>query len=216
MKHCLLTMCFVALAVSAGLAQQKPPAKHADAGPSLPDTTKFIQHKLKEQGRINFAVYTHDNQSREDAAFQLGLETTDFVIDSEKCLLRYVQKRFVGSSPEEWTRSNLPANSIKTLKVMSADSWWSQEMADEGTPMKTVQVQPASFILSLGRAEKGVSCSTTTNDGKTNTIECPEPELYERLAKTWSFRDEDTANRVAKAVVHAVELCDGGSTSEPF
>jgi hypothetical protein len=31
-----------------------------------------------------------------------------------------------------------------------------------------------------------------------------------------SFRDEDAANRVAKALVHAVELCGGGSKPELF
>src|SRR5271168_1275002 len=46
----------------------------------------------------------------------------------------------------------------------------------------TVQVQPAFFILSLGHAEKGVSSTTTTNDGKTNTIECPEPDLFSRFS----------------------------------
>jgi hypothetical protein len=30
------------------------------------------------------------------------------------------------------------------------------------------------------------------------------------------FRDEDTADRVAKAFVHAIELCGGGSKPELF
>jgi hypothetical protein len=30
------------------------------------------------------------------------------------------------------------------------------------------------------------------------------------------FRDEETANRVAKAMIHAIELCGGGSKPEPF
>jgi hypothetical protein len=33
---------------------------------------------------------------------------------------------------------------------------------------------------------------------------------------SWAFPDEDVANRVAKAIVHAVELCGGGSQPEPF
>jgi hypothetical protein len=32
----------------------------------------------------------------------------------------------------------------------------------------------------------------------------------------WYFLDEDVANRTAKAMVHAVELCGGGSKPEPF
>jgi hypothetical protein len=30
------------------------------------------------------------------------------------------------------------------------------------------------------------------------------------------FSDIDTANRVAKALIHAVELCGGGKKDEPF
>jgi len=30
------------------------------------------------------------------------------------------------------------------------------------------------------------------------------------------FRDSEMANRIAKALVHAVELCGGGSQPEPF
>jgi hypothetical protein len=32
----------------------------------------------------------------------------------------------------------------------------------------------------------------------------------------WFFVDEDVANRVAKAMLHAVELCGGGAKPEPF
>jgi len=33
---------------------------------------------------------------------------------------------------------------------------------------------------------------------------------------SWFFSDEDVANRVAKAMIHAVELCGSGSKPEPF
>jgi uncharacterized protein (DUF2384 family) len=32
----------------------------------------------------------------------------------------------------------------------------------------------------------------------------------------FTFREEEMANRVAKAMVHAVELCGGGAKPEPF
>jgi hypothetical protein len=44
-----------------------------------------------------------------------------------------------------------------------------------------------------------------------NLLEDSEPSSYD-----FYFHDEDTANRVAKAFVHAVELCGGGSQPEPF
>jgi hypothetical protein len=44
-----------------------------------------------------------------------------------------------------------------------------------------------------------------------NLLEDAEPDSYD-----FYFHDEDTANRVAKAVVHAIEQCGGGSQPEPF
>jgi hypothetical protein len=40
----------------------------------------------------------------------------------------------------------------------------------------------------------------------------------DRYQGEWSFTvaDEDSANRIAKAMLHAVELCGGGSKPEPF
>jgi len=45
----------------------------------------------------------------------------------------------------------------------------------------------------------------------TDLLEVKPPRTYEFL-----FHDEETANRVAKAMLHAVELCGGGSRPEPF
>lgn len=44
-----------------------------------------------------------------------------------------------------------------------------------------------------------------------NLLEDSDPSSYD-----FYFHDEETANRVAKALVHAVELCGGGSQPEPF
>jgi hypothetical protein len=79
--------------------------------------------------------------------------------------------------------------------------------------MTTAHIEPQLFILSLERYRHspGDRC---TKDGK--AIDCPEPELIDQLGHTWILRDEDTANRLAKALVHAVELCGGGSKPEPF
>ncbi len=38
----------------------------------------------------------------------------------------------------------------------------------------------------------------------------------DRGSMRWWFKDDDVANRVAKALLHAVELCGGGSKPEPF
>jgi len=37
-----------------------------------------------------------------------------------------------------------------------------------------------------------------------------------KVFNSFVFFDEQLANRMAKAMVHAVELCGGGSEPEPF
>jgi hypothetical protein len=207
------------LAQGAAPAEQPPAAAPAGSSPSLAETMQYIQNKLNEQGRFNFALYTHDNQSGEDATAQFSFEITNVVSSATDCSLSYKVKV---TSSQQGARGATTTNadstafmsmkSMKAIQVMAADYWWNQEMADEGTPAKTAQVQPGYFLLSRGPASKGGTC---TRNGK--PIACPDPTVYDRLALTLNFRDEDIVNRVAKAMMHAVELCGGGQKSpEPF
>jgi hypothetical protein len=206
------------LAQGAAPADSQPAAAPAASEPTLAETMKFIQDKLNEQRRFNFALYTHDNQSGEDDSIQYGFEITNAV--SNGCSLSYKanitssEKGARGATTTHNSNSTTDMNMkfMKAVQVMAADYWWNQEMADDGTPAKTAQVQPGYFLISLGPASKGGEC---TRNGK--PIACPEPGTIDRLFKTLSFRDEDVANRVAKAMMHAVELCGGGQKSpEPF
>jgi hypothetical protein len=206
------------LAQGAAPAEQPPAAAPAVSEPTLAETMQFIQDKLNEQRRFNFALYTHDNQSGEDATIQYGFEITNAVANG--CSLSYKvnitssQKGARGATTTHNSNSTTNGNMkfMKAVQVMAADYWWNQEMADDGTPAKTAQVQPGYFLISRGPASKGGEC---TKNGK--PVECPEPNTIDRLVNTLSFRDEDMANRVAKAMMHAVELCGGGQKSpEPF
>ncbi|MGD0144829.1 MAG: hypothetical protein ABSC92_16885, partial [Rhizomicrobium sp.] len=77
------------------------------------------------------------------------------------------------------------------VRVASKDQIQNRIDADLGHPTWTTQVNPPVFVVSLYK---------TTGS----------PEF------SFDFRDEDTANRVAKAFSHAVELCGGGHNVEPF
>jgi hypothetical protein len=46
---------------------------------------------------------------------------------------------------------------------------------------------------------------------------CKNPESDTNVGVfTLHFRDEEMAGRVAKAMIHAIDLCGGGSPPEPF
>jgi hypothetical protein len=220
MKRCLMTVCLAAVTVSAALAQQKKTApalpKPDDNAPSLEVTAKFIQEKLADQGAMNYVLYVRNNQSGQNDSAQYSFEATSFNLDPAKCTFeRHYKIGYNGGSLDgAWNIT--PLGSVKQLEVMPASNWWTQELADEGHPMKTARVEPSFFILSLGhpRREPGEYCMSKYPGG--DRVACPDFTWMDRLGMTWSFRDEDSANRVAKAIVHAVELCGGGSKPEPF
>jgi hypothetical protein len=199
-------------------AEQPPAAAPTASEATLAETMQFIQDKLNEQGRFNFALYTHDNQSGEDTSAQYGFEITNAV--SNDCSLSFKvnitssQKgaRGATTTTNANTTRNMNMKYMKAVQAMAADYWWNQEMADDGTPAKTAQVQPGYFLLSIGTASKGSECTRNKKP-----IACPEPDASDRLALTLSFRDEDAADRVAKAMMHAVDLCGGGQKNpDPF
>jgi hypothetical protein len=70
----------------------------------------------------------------------------------------------------------------------------------------------------LARANHGdwVTTKTYSVDPPVFMLEVHETDTGDFPFLLFEFRDEQLANRVAKAMVHAVELCGGGGKSEPF
>jgi len=79
--------CGIAFTLS---AQQllRPRPSHPD-GPSLAATMQFIQTKVQERGRLNFAVYTHDNADGKDYVDQYSSEASNIVADPAACRISY-------------------------------------------------------------------------------------------------------------------------------
>ncbi len=148
MRRWLITMCFVVVVLNAALAQHKKivsrPAQSTDNGPSPEVTAKFIQDKLAEQGALHFILYMHNNQSGQNDSAQRSFEVTSLNFDSANCKLESHYKVTITSG---WTTGMrvLSLQSIKQVQVMPASDWWTQELADEGYPMKTARVEPPLF-----------------------------------------------------------------------
>jgi hypothetical protein len=226
MKHYLMTVCFAALAVSAVGAQEKktvpPPPKPAH-GPSFEVTMKFIQDKLNEQGSFNSAetinVTDGSSQGPNESSFK-----TSVVEVNPPCGLSL--ERAEATTSYTW---RLRFKDVEKLEVLTlADYRTRQADAAEAVRRDMVhyvfRYDPPVYALAIYHSGKGAPFHMyrPKNDffGELDTDITPEqqdaspgqrgrfPELV--------FRDEDMANRVAKALVHAVELCGGGSTPEPF
>jgi hypothetical protein len=195
-KRCSMAICLAALAVSTVSAQKKetvaPPPKPANKGPSLEVTMKFIQDKLRERGKTNYTLNVHDSSDNKEWSVHPGDEFSNVVADPASCRISY--------HVHGWNSGDLDQ------RIVDVSS-------DYGFSLKDVQDVVVAPIELEGKLE-----------GDTSTLSCKsDPPVFVLLLRREkgtfdpiNFFDEDIANRVAKAMVHAVELCGGGSSPEPF
>jgi hypothetical protein len=181
-------LCGIALTLSAQQAVPPPP-KPAPDGPTLAATMQFIQTKLTERGRLNFAVYTHDNADGKDYIDQYSSEHTNFIADAATCKISYHTNLKKNGAVLVDDEVSFSLHDVRDLVVLPADQEMKRSYAAAGHPTWDARVEPAMFQVVARRAG---------NQGN-----------------GFYFLDEDMAGRVAKAMVHAVELCGGGN-KDPF
>jgi len=181
---------FAFTAFSAAFAQQPvaPPPQPTADGPSLEVTMKFIQARLQEYSKINFAAYTHDNADGNDYVDQVGIEYSNIVADPVTCQVSY-HRTWVDNGKLQALDSIINLREVLDLKIITADMVFAQLQAEDGHPARNSRVEPPVFVLLVDK-------------------------VGNQKNRIW-FSDEEMADRIAKALTHAVELCGGGN-KEPF
>jgi hypothetical protein len=183
------------LTVGAAHAQEKkpvpPPPKPADEGPSLEATMKFIQDKVNGIGPINYVLEVHNDSTGENWTNHFRSQVTNFSADAIACRISYHWKaERDGTVLGEWDRSwNL--KTVEDIVVMPREQEQKEIDTAGGHPSWSYRVVPPVFLIKVRRTEK-----------------LPNVPGY--------FFDEQLANRIAKAMVHAAELCGAGANPEPF
>jgi len=178
-----------------GAASANPPAAGAPntAGPTLEVTMKFIQDKLSEIGTVNFAGYVHDSANNTDGVQKFSATISNVVANPGACSLSY--HRLVLNDGRKEHNENILINlrDVKSIAVLPDEQDWQEYLVKIGETTKTVKDVPDIYVLNI-KLPRGVDHSI---------------RIYE----------QEMADRIAKAMVHAVELCGGGGSSsqqEPF
>jgi hypothetical protein len=219
--------------VSAVLAQQKktvpPPPKPADDEPSLEATMKFIQDKINDHGTVGYVV---TDSTANGVLHRVHLLTFDVVTDAPTCTLREKEKSIFEIEVTDGVTYNEGGNTVsgdnlhreklvmskgsfkdvESIAVESEQDLFNRMLAQDAHPERTMSYTPAVYRLSLHASKKDAfSVHIEYSVGK----QPPGTSDFTDQQMGFSFRDEQTADRIAKAMTHAVELCGGGN-KEPF
>ena len=212
------------LAQGAASAEQPPAAAPAASGPSLAETMKFIQEKLKEQGQVEF-VETVSVQNQPGVTIRISARSKDddVVADPAACTLHaagtYDQsmvtsaggKTVATEDQHSYLAGTAAFKDVEKITVESILDFSNRHFAESGHPEFTAPAATPVFFVELSAAK------TLFTRHETNTIGNKAPVVTDEPLKEAGlvFRDEEMANRVAKAMLHAVELCGGGN-KDPF
>jgi hypothetical protein len=177
---------------SQGAAPASAPSASAqtNGGPSLADTMKFIQDKLNTVGTVNFAGYVHDSSNNTDGVQKFSSTISYAVANPGACSLSYHRLVYNNGRKEHNEDVLINLREVKNVSVLPDEQDWQMYLARTGDSTKTVKDVPDIIALVI----------------KLNNGQDPAIRFYE----------QELADRVAKAMVHAVELCGGGPKPELF
>jgi hypothetical protein len=222
-KDCLTGILAFGFAVAAsGQQGVPPPAKPADSGPTLAATMQFIQQKLSEKGRIGWAetvstgitsrmfVQLTDVMADPAACTLYTTETIDVTVDLPKG--RALKPGFTADDLHTLIveTDTISLKEIEKITVENYQDLRNQKAAEAAHPEITVTVTPPVSYVKLWASNAVFSIHSSTTKGNQAPVET------DKTSKTngYTFRDEESATHVAKAMTHAMELCGGGVTKK--
>jgi len=178
-----------AFAAAAMLTALSTAPAHAQSGPSLAVTLDFIAGKINAQGTFRYASTVTDT-SGAVAPFtnQYVTTETNAAPDTTACRVTYHYKRVQDGKTVYDQAFWIPFGELVDVQVMSMEQNLRTGDAENGHASWMSQVSPPVFVVRSVRKDGG-------------------NELI--------FTDEAMADRVAKAIAHAAQLC-GGLKPEAF
>lgn len=178
-----------AFSVSAQQPAAQPPA---DNGPSLAATMQFIQEKLNSLGKVSWTEFRQNASDGMSFNINFSNDTRNVVAEPSQCRISYHR------TTANWNGAiDLDANSSFALH-----------------DVQEIVLKPLERSETEGIAKSGSPNIIVTSTSPAITalvVRLPHTNEY-----TFLFTDANLANRVAKALTHAAELCGGGQKSEPF
>jgi hypothetical protein len=195
MKKIQLAVFFLSLASLLGasaLAQTAvpPPPTPAGSGPSLEVTMQFLQEKLSDIGKVTFLSYTHNTRNSSDTSETDSNEVSNVVANASECHITYHWKVVMDGRLDQDKEAGFHLRDVQDIVIKPYAQYQTELDASLGNPyLLTPSTSPTISALLVRRAHG--------------------------VYNLFPITDADMADRIAKALTHAVELCGGGNKS-PF
>jgi len=163
-----------------------PPPKPADDGPSLEVTMKFIQDKMNGIGVLRHTTRSREVDDGREVVLNDTIEVTNVVADPQRCTISYHVRMATEGFKPVNDDHNLNLRDVKKITVGSHE----QALNDLSEGKTIWTVRPPIFQIEMYKSPRG---------GVEVLVD-----------------DEELANRLARAITHAVELCTPDKKPEPF
>ncbi len=155
----------------------------ASAEPSLAETAGFIRDRVAEVGPLAYTGHLHDSADNTDWSNSFRVEASNVTVDPGNCAISFHWRTSTDGATAQDFESGLPFGDFVGVRVTSMEEDINRLSAKAGHPTWTARVDPPLWVV-----------TATQRNGSTNSVD---------------FRDHETADRVARAIAYATELCGG-------
>jgi hypothetical protein len=161
-------------------AARKPPVSKSN-GPTLEFTMEYIQDKLIGRGILSYKVSLHDTTTGKDWSYEFTDKLSGTYANPSTCQIGFHWKQTRSGEAVTDKETYLDLTGGAKADVLTMEQYLTGSAAKSGHDSWSTKVSPSLFVLHI----------TQSNNNDSNYV----------------FPDEDTANHLARALLHAAELC---------
>jgi hypothetical protein len=163
-----------------------PAAAPADTGPSLAETMQFIQEKMNDIGKAAWVDFLQDAKDGSTWTETFTTELNNVIVDQNQCRFSYHRKVTDNGDTISDQNNFFLLRDVQDIIVKPEEQNQTDWIAQNGKP--------------------NIIVTSTSPSIATLIVHRPRGEM-----NTFRFTNANLADRVAKAMQHAVELCGGGN-----
>jgi hypothetical protein len=150
-------------------------------GPTLEYTMEYIQEKLIGRGVLDYQVALHDSLAGKDWSYEFTDKLSGTYANPSTCQIGFHWKQTRSGKVVTDKETYVDLNTGVKLDVLPLDQYLTESAAKSGHDTWSTKASPSLVVLRI----------TKPDNRDSNFV----------------FPDEDTATHLAKALVHAAELC---------